>query len=387
MATDDTNTEEQLIDNDIPDMHNNRGGNSKTYVIGMLVIAAIGLGTLMYIMAKAPSKDDNKAAPESLERGTVENDLPALVVPKQRPVKPVVVEAEKEKEKPIKKPIFVQPVKPAQPVVVKERSKPKEKVVHWYDRKMSKGTLQPEQADIKTVRGNKIGENDYDGFNLSGDGASDEKGDLSRKLVKTETPMAVASMLPDRNYIIAQGTSLDCALETALDSSLSGITTCILSRDVYSDNGRVLLLDRGSKLTGEYTGGLKNGQKRLFVLWTRAKTPNGVVVSLNSPSADGLGRSGMSGWVDTHFLERFGTAIFLSVLSDGAKIYAANNSDTSGGVVIGNAGESGADLGTEILEYQADIPPTLTKNQGETIKVMVARDLDFRGVYNLQLSE
>jgi type IV secretion system protein VirB10 len=40
-----------------------------------------------------------------------------------------------------------------------------------------------------------------------------------------------------------------------------------------------LLLERGSKVTGEYQSGLEQGAKRLFVLWNRVKTPNGVTIN------------------------------------------------------------------------------------------------------------
>jgi type IV secretion system protein VirB10 len=384
MATDNQNTQDAL-ENDIPEMQKTRSSNSTAYMIGAIVIVTIGIVSLLFIMLGSGKANDDKAE-ESAKTEVVKNDLPALVVEQRRPepqAAPVKQEPVKVAEpEPIKKPTYVKPV----PAVKPQPEAKKEKVITWYDRKRDAGSLQAEATNIKDAyKPEQSAADETDGFLLNR-GEKAPQTDLSRQLVETGTPMAIAKMLPDRNYVIAQGTSLDCALETALDSSLSGLTTCILSRDVYSDNGRVLLLDRGTKLTGEYTGGMKNGQKRLFVLWTRAKTPNGVIVSLNSPSADPLGRSGASGWVDTHFAERFGTAIFLSILSDAAQVYSANQ-NSGDGVIIGNSAETGSDVAEDILKYQADIPPTLIKNQGETIKVMVARDLNFADVYGLKMSQ
>ena len=62
----------------------------------------------------------------------------------------------------------------------------------------------------------------------------------------------------------------------AMDTATPGYVSCLIPRDVLSDNGAVVLMEKGTKVLGEYRSSLKQGQSRLFVLWTRAVTPAGV---------------------------------------------------------------------------------------------------------------
>ncbi|WP_410859512.1 TrbI/VirB10 family protein, partial [Paraburkholderia sp. SIMBA_054] len=75
-------------------------------------------------------------------------------------------------------------------------------------------------------------------------------------------------------------------------------------------------MEKGTQVVGEFRGGLQRGQKRLLVLWNRAKTPEGVIITLASPATDALGRSGFDGHVDRHWWERFGSALLLSIVGD-----------------------------------------------------------------------
>jgi type IV secretion system protein VirB10 len=146
----------------------------------------------------------------------------------------------------------------------------------------------------------------------------------------------------------------------------------------------VVLIERGSECTGEFVSALRNGQKRLFVLWTRIKTPHGVVISLDSPAADALGRSGIEGDIDNHWFERIGAAFLLSFIEDSVALVAARESSSSGTLEFQNTQQTGQSMAGKVLDATINIPPTLTRNQGERVSIYVARDLDFEKVYGLE---
>jgi type IV secretion system protein VirB10 len=212
--------------------------------------------------------------------------------------------------------------------------------------------------------------------------SGDAEGTL-RALLKPSAAAAVqARLLPDMRFLLPKGAFIDCTLETAIDSTLPGMTTCVTAADTFGADGKVVLLERGSKLVGETRGQLQQGQARVFVVWTEARTPTGVVVPLDSPGTDELGRAGLPGEVDRHFWERFGAAMLISVVNGAvqAGVQAANH---SGGAVI-YAPSTSQDVMSEVLKSTVNIPPTVVKHNGDRIEVLVARDLDFRSVYELR---
>jgi type IV secretion system protein VirB10 len=213
--------------------------------------------------------------------------------------------------------------------------------------------------------------------------AVDQAGPLLGLLAPTATPAAQATQLPSQRLLLAKGAFIDCTLETAIDSSLPGMTTCITATDTFSVDGKVVLLERGSKLIGETRGQVQQGSARLFVLWTQARTPTGVVVPLASPGTDALGRSGLDGEVDRHFWQRFGAAILISLVDGAAE--AVQRSGESGTVIYDPSAST--NVATEALRGSIGIAPTITKHQGDRIQILVARDLDFRQVYQLRDSD
>ena len=206
-------------------------------------------------------------------------------------------------------------------------------------------------------------------------------GELADKLRPTVLAAAVAGVLPDRRFLLSKGAVIDCTLETAIDSTLPGMTTCVTATDVWSADGSVVLLERGTKLVGETRGSVAQGMRRLFVLWSEARTPTGVVVPLASPGTDELGRSGITGEVNTNFGARFGAAILVSLIDAAAAAVVAAQNDGGNSVIVSSSGA--ADVMSEVLERTMDIPPTIRVAQGGRVSVLVARDADFAQVYAL----
>jgi len=204
---------------------------------------------------------------------------------------------------------------------------------------------------------------------------------LADLLQPVVTPAVTAHVLPTREFLLAKGAFIDCTLETAIDSTLPGMVTCITATDTFGADGRIVLLERGTKLVGESRAQVQQGASRVFVLWTEARTPTGVVVPLASPGTDELGRAGLPGTVDRHFWDRFGAAMLISIIN--GAVQAAAQSGSGEGTIIINPSVS-SDVLTEVLRSTLAIPPTIRKAQGDRIQVLVARDVDFRSVYTLR---
>ena len=183
----------------------------------------------------------------------------------------------------------------------------------------------------------------------------------------------------NRDMLILAGSFIPCVLQTAMDSSQPGYVSCIIPRDIYSDNGRVVLLEKGTRVLGEYQTGVQRGKYRLFAVWNRAVTPRGVAIDVGSPASDALGRSGMAGGVKNFFWERFGAALLFSSLNDAASIAASEVSDAD------NVTRVPSQASDTILRDTMQIQPVLRINQGAEVGIMVARDFDFSNIYGLRL--
>ena len=202
---------------------------------------------------------------------------------------------------------------------------------------------------------------------------------------ETFTPTAAKVSKFDPNLLLAKGSYIGCSLDTKLVSSIKGGIICTVSDNVYSSNGATLLIEKGSKITGFFQSGQMNdGLDRIFVVWQEIRTPNNINIPVFSGASDSLGASGIEGWVDHHWLERFGSAILLSVIDDALNVTVNGKRGSSNIDYTENSRETTRNMADTALQKFINIQPTLYKNQGDLVGVYVNRDIDFSKVYKLK---
>ena len=207
----------------------------------------------------------------------------------------------------------------------------------------------------------------------------------------TFTPSVAKMSQFNPDFLLPKGSYIGCSLDTRFVSSLSGSTSCTVSQNIYSSNGNVLLIEKGSKLFGTFKGGdASDGTSRYFVIWQEIRTPNHLKIPLNSGASDELGGAGLEGEIDHKWMMRFGSSILLSAVDDVFNVLAWKLTNKDGGSNSGNqidytenTRDNASNMANIALEKFINIKPTVYKQHGDLVGAYVNRDIDFSKVYKL----
>ncbi|MEP3921114.1 TrbI/VirB10 family protein [Ascidiaceihabitans sp.] len=216
---------------------------------------------------------------------------------------------------------------------------------------------------------------------LGGDGAELAErtfGDVTDFVLNGALPSTVtqSEIIANPGNTVIQGTVIQAALETALSSELAGPVRAITSENVYSFDGSRVLIPAGSRLIGRYRSGVEIAQRRITIAWDRIILPSNQTVQISSFGADELGRSGTTGFVDTRFAERFGSAALISLISAAPSVAANQTEDEIAEDVLEDIGDDLADATDSVIGEYLSIGPVIYVDQGARITVMVDRDLE-----------
>ncbi|EDM1287142.1 type IV secretion system protein VirB10 [Salmonella enterica subsp. enterica serovar Give] len=230
------------------------------------------------------------------------------------------------------------------------------------------------------------------GSSSSEDSGIDKQAEVQPVNAGTPVQLSKITRVPyDPNLFIPENTAIKCSLDRRFISDLAGKLVCTINEDVYSANGNVKLIDKGTAAYLMYkTGTFNHGQGAVFIAATKLRTRKAPFIDIpliDSQAAGALGEAGAAGWIDTHFADRFFGAMMVGMIPDVAQWAsgAAKNNKDNQTDYTANSRQAFADIAREAFSNSVNIPPTLYKNQGEIITLIVGQDLDFSSIYKLKM--
>jgi len=171
---------------------------------------------------------------------------------------------------------------------------------------------------------------------------------------------------------------LETVLTNRLDGSFSGPVNCMVTTNVYSHNGRHILIPQGSRVLGEVRKVESFGQQRLAVYFHRLIMPDGYSLSLDKfQGLNQVGETGLRDQINHHYLEVFGVSVAIGAIAGLGQANTRSGVDQSGlDTYQQGVATSLSQSSLRILDRYLNVLPTFTIREGHRVKVYLAGDLD-----------
>jgi type IV secretory pathway VirB10-like protein len=220
---------------------------------------------------------------------------------------------------------------------------------------------------------------------------SDSSATTNRVAAAPEPTRAAGyDVAPPAGPFLGPGTEIDVTLYTSIDSTVPGMITGFVGRDVLDFYKRVVLIPARSKVVGHMaTTSLQPGQNRIGVVWEGILLPNGHEITLEgAPGIDLTGTTGFGATIDNHTRKEIVNVIAFSLLAAGAQLAQPQNVCNSNGYggctpsvgqAVGQAfGTQIANLATQAYNRSSQIQPTAHVVEGAQVGVMITGYLPLR---------
>ncbi|MDR2778227.1 MAG: hypothetical protein LBB13_01860 [Rickettsiales bacterium] len=197
----------------------------------------------------------------------------------------------------------------------------------------------------------------------------------------------------DLSRTVLQGKIINAILETAINTDIKTPVRAIISRDVYSESGKNIVIPKGSKVIGSFQTMANNNLSRLEIIWNRIIRTDGLSINIAANSADTLGRGGVDGELDNKYVQTMKNVFLSSMISIANAVLmekvtgsvgtttttnAVGGTTTTGKAsdqVIINAAKNITDEMQTIVDGLKIETPTIRIAQGTRINIVVNQDL------------
>lgn len=132
------------------------------------------------------------------------------------------------------------------------------------------------------------------------------------------------SLMPEHATVqratLPAGSLIPAVLTNEIQSELPGIARALVTRDVFDEHYKRVLIPQGSVLLGKYDHNTSQNQERLFVVMDRVRFPDGSILDLEgAPAVDQQGGAGLTGKRKSNFLTAIFQGTLLNMASNAAR--------------------------------------------------------------------
>lgn len=213
--------------------------------------------------------------------------------------------------------------------------------------------------------------------------------------IQDKAPDVIPTQVTDLTRAILQGKVISAVLETAIDTDIQATVRAVITRDIYAEEGKNILIPKGSRVIGTYETNISAGQTRVTINWNRIIRVDGMSLNISSVGADRLGRAGVQGDLDNKYAQQLANSFLSSVLSVGTSLAVEKMSGSTGitntissltGETTQTSGKASdyaliqatkdfMDDAQDIVDNIAKQKPVIRIPQGERVIIMVTQDL------------
>lgn len=199
------------------------------------------------------------------------------------------------------------------------------------------------------------------------------------------------------DFEIAAGSIIPAVMLTKLDTDLPGPVYARVTSNVFNDvpgHEGEILIPANSRLTGHYSSNVSMGQTRILVAWDEIQFPNKTTINLRGMEGlDSTGQAGFHDIVDNHYMRIFGAAIILSFFTAASEMSIPSNAGSAltapseASVAQGAVGQNMGMVGSQMIQNQMNIQPTLRVRPGYQCNVYVSKTMFFASAYHPDKTE
>ena len=201
----------------------------------------------------------------------------------------------------------------------------------------------------------------------------------------------------DMSRMILKDKAIPAVLVRSIDSRYMSVpASAIVERNVYTEDGRNILIPAGSKVIGKVTGAPgTNHVAKLEISWERIIRPDGGAFTLTGAvSGDAQGRGGVAAYLDEQWLNKYGRPLLQSSLTSAVSYLVAvdqsvtTNADT-GTKTQSDKAEAAQEarenfvntmqqIFNQMIAEASSIPPVLFVPSGTRLTIFAMEDLYLR---------